>query len=656
MGTPWSQSPSSETVAIPIALTDSQREAIEETIASLTLEAKIGQLMQIDWRVFQSSECAPCIPIPGNWPIKHSDGAVRAAITSAAIGSVLGGGGAAPSPNTPAAWRTQSAELQRAAKLPLLIGNDTVHGQVNLQHATLFPHHIGQGCMRTASGEPDEDLVEALASLAAKESYACGINWAFSPCVTVPHDLRWGRTYEGFGEDADLVGRLGAAEIRGLQAASGVPMAACLKHWAGDGGTINGTGSANFGWTGAPTNVLDQGDTQCSDEVLQSEHISAYLPGLREGALTVMISYSSLKGHPCHASHTLITEILKERLGFDGCVISDYEAIDMLKKPTTVSGPVATDLVDACAIALNAGVDMIMTPAGLYNGPSLSEHIAAVTEAVTKRKTVPMSRIDDAVRRILRVKHAIGLFSATVADPASYESCVGCEAHRSLSRKAVSQSCVLLVNKNGVLPLTSPSSSTGIYVLGRGANHLGMQCGGWSMEWQGIPDGTKRFTTGTTIWEGIQTRCKTAKLLTDNTDAAAWIQLDGGTSPVAIVVTGEGPYAEGGGDTKDLTLPDADVELIASLKRVNVRVVLCLLSGRPLVIPPETLEQCDAFVACWLPGTEGDGVADVLFGDAPFTGRLSFSWPKTNAQATLGARSGTRTRGQVPLFPLGFGV
>lgn len=342
---------------------------------------------------------------------------------------------------------------------------------------------------------------------------------------------------------------------------------------------------------------------------------------------------------------------------------------------------------------------MIMTSGGMYGGPSLEEQLTAAAAAVSGRQLVPMARIDDAVRRVLRVKHALGLISLEPPPEDAAEaaregrgaaapddSCVGCEAHRTLARQAVSQSAVLLLNRDGILPLASSrtlaqaAEAPSLYVTGRGADHLGMQCGGWSLEWQGIPERGQRFTTGTTLWEAVHAACERAVLVPCEASAADAAQrirqhqveaellrqlrassqpaADGpqqsraaDSAPIAIVVAGEPPYAEGGGDTRDLALGMWDVELIDSLAADGVRVVLLLLSGRPLVLPPSTLEKLAALVACWLPGTEGDGIADVLFGLRPFSGALGFSWPASNAQAVLAVR-----RKEAPLFARGHGL
>ena len=286
---------------------------VEAVLARMSLREKVEQMYQIDWRCLRPAAgplkgalgaLAGCVqPRLSSSEFFHDDPrplSEDAASGARALGSVLGGGGAAPQPNVPASWRKQNDALQAAAArsrsgVPLLIGNDSVHGQNNLAHATLFPHHIGLGCMRDADGAPDATLVERLAGVAAAESFACGINWIFSPCVAVPHDLRWGRTYEGFSEDPSIVATLGAAEVRGLQGQP-FPMAACVKHWVGDGGTSYGSGTGLFAWTGAPSHILDQGDTRLGEAELRTAHIAPYLPALRAGALTVMATYSSWNG------------------------------------------------------------------------------------------------------------------------------------------------------------------------------------------------------------------------------------------------------------------------------------------------------------------------------------------------------------------------
>ena len=589
-----------------------------------------------------------------------TDAAV-APVKQLSLGSVLGDGGSAPEPNNAAAWRKQADVLQRAASessagVPLLIGNDSVHGQNNLKDSTLIPHHIGQGCLRDSSGKPDAGLVRELAAVSAKETYACGINWIFSPCVTVPHDLRWGRTYEGFSEDAEIVAVLGAAEVDGLQA-SGVPMAACLKHFVADGGTSYGTGTNLFWFSGAPTHVCDHGDAMCDDESLRAEHLRAYLPSLRAGCTTVMASYSSYRGLKMHRHRALLTGVLKEELGFDGLLVSDYNAINHL-------GGHFGDTVAEC---IEAGIDLVMTAGGLVGlagDLAYAQQIDACVDAV-KRGKLSRARLDDAVLRNLRVKMAIGLIpraNGALSPPPptgtarhALEDCVGCEAHRRVARRAVHGSLVLLKNRADTLPLRA-SDGDGLVVMGEGADDVGMQCGGWSLSWMGRRGNA--FTSGTTIWQAVRKVCPGATLLNGRNmlhEGAAMMGLGGGLGiawqlmmPTALqkastvlLVIGERPYAEGGGDTHAATLRQSDVALIAALARGGTRkVVVILLCGRPLVIPPQTLEQIDALLVAWLPGTEGDGVADGLFGAAQLTGRLSYSWPRDVKQMHMENRKG----------------
>ena len=408
-------------------LDDTDETFITALIDGMTVEEKIGQMFQVDWRNMRPASnplkaalrttTQLVLPRIATTLFLHDDerpltDKAAGAVSDAMLGSVLGGGGAAPNPNEPASWRAQNETLQAAAArttsgIPLLVGNDTVHGQNNLQHATLFPHHIGLGCMRDWRGAPDTGLVAKLGAMAAAESFACGINWMFSPCVTVPQDLRWGRTYEGFSEDTHIVGMLGEAEVRGIQDGE-VPMAACVKHWVGDGGTAFGSGTALFFWSGAPIHVLDQGDAVLSEAELRQVHLAAYLPALRAGALTVMASYSSWNGVKVHASEYLLTKLLKHELGFKGLVVSDYNAVQQC----------APSFRQALALCINAGVDMVMTAGGLIGDLPWRQQIGHFRAAVSAGE-IPLDRVDDAVRRILRVKSALGLLDDLIAPAAN---------------------------------------------------------------------------------------------------------------------------------------------------------------------------------------------------------------------------------------------
>ncbi|EOD10936.1 hypothetical protein EMIHUDRAFT_105012 [Emiliania huxleyi CCMP1516] len=636
-------------------LTSADDEAlIEEILARLTLREKLGQMMQPDWRTFRSapklSEAGAAV-LPA-WAGSAVKRALNAPLTDEqcdrsvgrhCLGSVLGGGGACPTPNEPLAWQAQAAAMQRAALrassgLPLLVCNDSA----NLRDATLFPHHIGQGCMR------DEGLVEELGALAARESAACGINWIFSPCAAVALDLRWGRTYESFSEDPALCGRLSAAEVRGIQRC-GLPMAACAKHWVADGGTALGTGKFDMGGIGkaaVKSFGLDQGNADCDDAELRATHVAPYLPALAEGVLTVMVSYSSLNGVKCHASRALVTGLLKEELGHARLreITRDAPRLGLLKEELGFRGVVGSE-------------------ERLFGDLTWRRQLEEL-EAAVGRGDVPAERVDDAVRRVLRVKVACGLLRRAAAStpaggdaaaaasrcplfdaavpPMGDAACVGCEAHRAAARRAVAKSCVLLVNEGGLLPL--PAGEGGrpaaeLLVTGIAADSLGRQCGGWSLEWQGCEGNA--FTTGTTIADAIRAVQPGARLAPSAGAASR---------PVAVVVTGEAPYAEGFGDVEELRLPPADVRAAVALADAGWAVVLLLVTGRPLLLPPPLLSRVAAVLVAWLPGTEGDGVADVLFGRAPATGRLSFSWPHAMDQAAAAARL------KGPLFPFGHGL
>ena len=451
----------------------------------------------------------------------------------------------------------------RLGGVPLLIGNDSVHGHANLRGATLFPHHIGQGCMNDAA------LVEELARLSCRESHACGINWMFAPCCTRARRLALGSDVRGVfggpGRRRRARGGGGARDPDVRRADGGLRQA--LGGRRRDGARHRHR--ADFEWTGAPIGVLDQGDAQIDERELRERHVAAYLPALAaSGAaapLTVMVSYSSWNGVKAHASHYLVTTLLKEELGFGGLVVSDFNGVQQC---------CPDDFKAALALALNAGIDMVMTAGGMYGDVPLADQLEVAERAVGEG-LVPMARIDDAVRRILRVKAAMRLLDDAPPPQPDLDDCVGCAAHRATARAAVRKSLVLLRNERGALPLRAAAP---LLVAGRGAHDLGMQCGGWSMEWLGFRG--NEATEGTTIYDGVRAACAGAVLLADGEappPAAA--------APVALVVVGEAPYAEAAGDTHDLTLDAADAALIDALHDpAGARTLVCvLLCGRPLV-------------------------------------------------------------------------
>ncbi len=509
------------------------------------------------------------------------------------IGSVLSGGGGNPDPNTPQSWAEMVGEFLAGARrsrlgIPLLYGTDAVHGHSNVHGATMFPHNVGLG----ATG--DAGLVERVYRATARETAATGARWDFAPTVAVAFDPRWGRTYESFGDDPELVAKLGAAAVRGLHGgdlSDPGAVLACLKHFVGDGGTAWGSVERpewTEWWAGwGPAWQIDQGDTRVDEATLRAVHLRPYADGIAAGALSVMASYSSWNGAKVHGHRYLLTDVLKGELGFPGFVVSDWMGVDQLDP----------DPYMAAVAAIGAGIDMVMVPF------EWRRFIADVVAAVEKGD-VPVERVDDAVRRILTAKHALGLFADEAVDPPPVET-VGSPAHRGLAREAAAASAVLLRNAGGVLPLRQGP----VAVAGTGADDVGLQCGGWTVSWQG---GAGPITPGTTIVDGLR-------------EAGVEVVAEG-RAPVGLAVVAESPYAEGVGDRADLSLPGDDVALVARLRERVDKLVLVVLSGRPLVLD-EVAALCDGIVAAWLPGSEGAGVADVLTGASPFRGRLPRAWP-----------------------------
>ena len=593
------------------------REKVESLLARMSLDQKIGQMTQGE-RAFVT---------PADVREYH-------------LGSVLSGGGSCPGENLPADWVEMNDAYWAASMqededhlpIPLLYGVDAIHGNANVRGATVFPHNIGLGATR------DPDLLERIARVTAREVLATGVDWTFAPTLAVARNDCWGRTYESYSEDPELVGAYAGRFTTGLQADSGADgVAACAKHWVGDGGTRGG---------------VDQGDAPLSREELERLHIAPYREAIAAGVLTVMASLSSWNGEKCHGHRVLLTEVLKGELGFQGFVVSDWDGTDQIDP----------DYAVAIERAVNAGIDMFMVP------EKWKEFIAHLKGHVASG-AVPIERIDDAVRRILTVKFAYGLFDRPrpAERPWSKDPAFGSEQHRQVAREAVRKSLVLLKHEDGVLPL---DRSKRILVAGRNADNRGHQCGGFTVAWQGT-SGNGSIEGGTSIWEGIREVAPDAVLSVDGAAARR------GEFDVAVVVIGERPYAEGMGDirpaggpvapgsqipleTADLdpygstlelaSLHPEDLETIRTIAAREIPVVAVLVSGRPLVVNRE-LELADAFVAAWLPGSEGAGIADVLFGDHEFQGRLSFSWPRTpDDNFNVGDAE------YDPLFPFGFGL
>ncbi|MFJ1744790.1 glycoside hydrolase family 3 N-terminal domain-containing protein [Streptomyces sp. NPDC088116] len=549
-----------------------------------------------------------------------------------ALGSLLSGGGSAPTPNTPAAWAEMVDSYQLRTRttrhqIPLIYGVDAVHGHNNVIGATIMPHNIGIGATR------DPSVAEKTGAVTAREVRATGIPWDFAPCLCVARDERWGRTYEAFGEDPALVTAMETV-VDGMQGArSGEELSrndkvlTSAKHFVGDGGTEYGSS------TSGPY-TIDQGVTKVTRHELETVHLAPFTEAVRRGAGTVMPSYSSLdilgagrrSAGPVkmHANAAMINKELKGRMGFQGFVISDYQAIDQ------IPGDYASDV----RTSVNAGLDMIMVPTAYRDFSRILQ------EEVTAGR-IAESRIDDAVSRILEQKFRLGLFEKPYADT-THLSSVGSDEHRAVARDAVAKSQVLLKNAGGILPL-KPSQK--VYVAGSNAHDLGNQMGGWSISWQGASGTT---TTGTTILEGMRKAAHGASL-TYSEDAST------GTAgyDVGVVVVGETPYTEGKGDVGN----GHDLELSAADKKAVDRVcgamkcAVLTVSGRPLLIG-DRLAGIDALVASWLPGTEGDGVADVLYGARPFTGQLPLTWPKSVASLPVNVGDTSYD----PQFPYGWGL
>ena len=576
---------------------------VRQLIARMTLAEKVGQMTQAEQNA-----------------LKEGD------IEKYFLGSLLCGGSSDPKAgNTLEAWTDmydgfQRQALQTRLAIPILFGVDAVHGHNNVLNAVVFPHNIGLGCTRNPA------LIEEAARTTAEEVRATGFNWTFAPCIAVPRDERWGRTYEGFGETPELAQSLGAAAVKGFQRddlSQPLAVLACAKHFIGDGGTALGTGQMNRN----QKRLLDQGDTRLSEIDLRRIHLPGYVNAIKAGVGSIMVSYSSWNGLKVSASKRLLTEILKQELRFEGFLISDYNAIAQIN----------SDYKKSIETSINAGMDMAMEP------NDFQRFIALLTELVNEGRVTP-ARIDDAVTRIMRVKFAMGMMDrnrSPLADRRLHKS-FGSPAHREVARECVRQSLVVLKNERKTLPLSKRAAR--IHVAGKSANDIGNQCGGWTIDWQGK---TGNITTGgTTILTAIQKAAPATTKVTYSVDGYG-----GEGAVVGVVVIGETPYAEGRGDRENLSLSGEDLSAMANMKRARIPVVAVLLSGRPMIIN-EVLEECDALIAAWLPGTEGQGIADVLFGDHKPTGKLSCSWPRSIDQIPINVGDPNYN----PLFPYGYGL
>jgi beta-glucosidase len=584
---------------------------LEQLLRSLSVEEKVGQIIQADVGSVTPED-----------------------IRRYRLGSVLNGGNSSPTGDdlAPAAVWLAAADAYYEASMdttggkhaiPILWGVDAVHGHNNIVGATLFPHNVALGATR------DPALMQRIGAVTAQELRITGQEWTFAPTIAVAQDVRWGRSYESYSEDPAVVRDYAAAIVQGLQGKVGDPdflrgnhVIATVKHYLADGGTFEGR---------------DQGDARASEEQLRDIHGAGYPPAIAAGVQVVMASFSSWQGRKIHGHQGLLTEVLKRRMGFEGFVVGDWNA----------HGQVEGCTVTSCAAAIDAGLDMFMAPdswKGLYEN----------TLAQVRAGTIPMARLDDAVRRILLVKLRAGLFEAgkpSSRAPAGRFDLLGSAEHRAVARQAVRESLVLLKNANHVLPLRPDID---VLVTGDGADSIPKQNGGWTLSWQGTGTTNENFPKAESIYSGIRAAVTAGGGRTTLSPTGTYRK----RPDAAIVVFGEEPYAEFQGDIETLEYKpggDADVQLLRRLRAEGIPVVAVFLSGRPMWVNRE-LNAADAFVAAWLPGSEGGGVADVLFAKTDgtpnhdFRGKLPFTWPRTPLQTT------SQPGSDPPLFPCGFGL
>ncbi|PIW62660.1 glycoside hydrolase family 3 protein [Shewanella sp. CG12_big_fil_rev_8_21_14_0_65_47_15] len=601
--------PKAHSARQPDAAIERQLDAL---LAKMTLEQKVAQIVQ---------------PEIGYLSVEQ--------MRQYGFGSYLNGGNTAPYGQKQAdakTWLKYADEMYAASvdssldgsSIPTLWGTDAMHGHSNVFGATLFPHNIGLGAAR------DAYLIHRIGQATAKEVAATGIEWMFAPTVAVARDDRWGRTFESYAEDPEIVAAYAGPMVTGIQGENGDDFLrfyhriATAKHFIGDGGTGNG---------------IDRGDTVTDEQSLRDIHAAGYYKAIAAGVQSVMASFNSWNGKRVHGDHYLLTEVLKQQMGFDGFVISDWNAHKFVD---------GCDL-EQCAAAFNAGVDVMMVP----------EHFEAFyhnTLRQVKEGVIPTARLDDAVRRFLRAKIRWGVFERgkPSARPESrHPEWFNAPEHRELAREAVRKSLVLLKNNNHILPISAKSR---VLIAGDGADNIAKQAGGWSVSWQGTDNTNADFPNATSIYAGLRQQIEAAGGSAELSEDGRYID----KPDVAIVVIGEAPYAEWFGDIQQLEYQHADkrdLVLLQRLKQQNIPVVTVFLSGRPLWVNKE-LNASDAFVAAWLPGSEGQGIADVLLTDSggaiqyDFTGKLSFSWPKYDDQYLLNINDKLYD----PLFAYGFGL
>lgn len=582
---------------------------VNTLLGLLSLEEKIGQMIQPEIKFITPAQ-----------------------VKEFHIGSVLNGGGTAPNNNKFAPvseWVALADEYYRAsissngAGVPLIWGSDAVHGHNNVVGATLFPHNIGLGASR------DVTMIKRIGAATAREVSVTGIDWTFAPTVAVVRDDRWGRTYEGYSEDPAIVREYASAMVSGVQGEGAARfndqhVVATAKHFLGDGGTHQG---------------IDRGDTRVTEQQLRDIHAAGFISALEAGVQTVMASFNSWNGVKIHGHSYLMTEVLKQKLGFDGFVVGDWNGHRQVPGCT----------VTRCAQAINAGLDMFMVPSDW-------QELYKNTLAQARSGEIPAARIDDAVRRILRVKVRAGLMRKGLVSSRDYAAkagVMGSVEHRKLAREAVRKSLVLLKNNDNLLPL---SLRQRVLLVGSGADNIGQQSGGWTLSWQGTGNKPSDFPGATSIYQGIKSKVAAAGGTVELAADGQYQQ----RPDVAVVVIGEQPYAEWHGDVSSIEYQygnKKDLALLQKLKADKIPVVTVFLSGRPLWVNKE-LNASTAFVAAWLPGSEGGGIADVLFKnsmakvDFDFTGKLSYSWPMSPYQTVINKGDDDYN----PLFAYGYGL
>ncbi|MGM0526071.1 MAG: glycoside hydrolase family 3 protein [Pseudomonadota bacterium] len=598
---------------LPVKQQSDMEQRIDVLLDKMTLEQKVAQMIQPEIRDITVED-----------------------MRKYGFGSYLNGGGAFPNNDkyaTPQDWIALAESLYQASvddsvdgiDIPTMWGTDAVHGHNNVLGATIFPHNIGLG----AANNPE--LIKDIAGVTATEVMVTGIDWVFAPTVAVARDVRWGRTYESYSENPQIVHDYAAAIVEGLQGDVAKNflderhVISTVKHFIGDGATTDG---------------IDQGNAEIGEQELFDYHAQGYVGGLQAGAQSVMASFNSWNGKKLHGDEYLLTDVLKEKMGFDGFVVGDWNGHGQIEGCTNAD----------CPQAANAGLDMYMVPTAAWK-PLYENLIAQVKDG-----TIAMERINDAVRRILRVKMRAGLFDkpSPAERPLSGKTeLIGAEEHREVARQAVRESLVLLKNKDNVLPLNPKQN---ILVTGPAADDIGQQSGGWTISWQGTGNSNEDFPGGTSIYQGIAEAVTAMGGQVELAENGQYQQ----TPDVAVVVYGETPYAEGNGDIDNIDYQrnnPVDQQLLESLKEQGIPVVSVFISGRPLYVNPE-LNASDAFVAAWLPGSEGQGVADVIIADEngepryPINGDLPFSWPATPFQGRLNPDQ----EDYAPLLEIGFGL